>query len=140
MQQNPPAGSPGPPPGHTLRVMQKSVCAVKFGSSHHQQAQYPSQRLPQNFHHSGEAVTWGGLGGVEGAYEWAQKHAAAVAPVRRRNESMPPLLLGLKPCGRARGLRFLLQASASRASRRPPGSCQRLEGGGEEEEEEGAAA
>lgn len=44
---------------HTLRAVRKSVDALKFGRSHHHQAQYPSQRLPQNFHNSGEAVTWG---------------------------------------------------------------------------------
>lgn len=40
---------------HTLRVG-----ALKFRSSHHHQAQCPSQCLPQNFHNSGQDVTWGG--------------------------------------------------------------------------------
>lgn len=44
---------------HTLGVVWKSVEALEFRSRHHHQAQNPSQRLPQNFHPSGEAVTWG---------------------------------------------------------------------------------
>lgn len=49
--------------------MRKPVEALNLRSSHHHQAQCPSQRLPQNFHNSGNVVTWGGC---RGCYKWVK--------------------------------------------------------------------
>lgn len=54
---------------HTLGAMREFVDILKFRSSHHHQAQCPSQRLPQNFHNSGKDVTWGR---GRGCYKWVK--------------------------------------------------------------------